>query len=348
MPIPQLMAAVELMGHGDLDQLRYNEAVPVPQVGAHDVLIEVGGSSVNNTDINTRTAWYSRDEADTGWSGAAMHFPRIQGADCCGRIVAVGSQVGSQRIGERVLVRTMQEPLQMDEHLEPVTLGSEIDGGFAQFVCVRSTEAYAVNSSLSDSALATFPCAYSTAEGLLQRAKVLSDRVLVTGASGGVGSAVVQLAALRGATVIAAARDQHHRALMELGAAETVDRDSEVVTVLGENSVDVVIDVVGGPQFSDLLRILRPRGRYATSGAVAGPRVQLDLRDLYLKDLTLFGCTFNSPSIFTQLIGYIESERLRPTVARTYSLDDIRAAQEKFLAKDFVGKIAVVPPPTDT
>ncbi len=344
MSIPQRMTAVQLHGHGDSNQLHYTETVPVPEISAQDVLIKVGASSVNNTDINTRTGWYSRSEAETGWSGVAMQFPRIQGADCCGRIVAVGDSVDSQRIGERVLVRTMQAPTRIDGHDVPVTLGSEIDGGFAQFVSVRSTEAFVIRSSLSDEELATFPCAYSTAEGLLQRAGVTNDRVLVTGASGGVGSAVVKLAAMRGATVVAIARTPHHNAIVELGATETIDRETDDLAKVASDSVDAVIDVVGGEQFSDMIRVLRPHGRYATAGAVAGPLVELDLRDLYLKDLTLLGCTFHSKSIFTDLIGYIESGELRPTVAATYPLDQIKQAQQRFLKKDFIGKISLVPP----
>jgi NADPH:quinone reductase-like Zn-dependent oxidoreductase len=87
-----------------------------------------------------------------------------------------------------------------------------------------------------------------------------------------------------------------------------------------------------------------PQGRYATSGAVAGANVDLDLRDLYLKDLTLFGCTFHPRSVFEDLIGYIESGRVTPLVAAEYQLSDIVAAQERFMRKDFVGKIAISVP----
>jgi len=340
------MIAVELIGHGDVEQLHIREDAAVPKAGFGEVLIQVGASSVNNTDINTRTGWYSRGDADfeTSWSGSSMHFPRIQGADCCGRIVAVGDGVDSSRIGERVLVRTMQAPELVNGQPVPITLGSEIDGAFAQFVAVRSSEAFTVDSPLSDVELATFPCAYSTAEGLLQRAGVGAERVLITGASGGVGSALVQLAALRGANVVALASRRHHTSVQELGAAQVLDRDCDVVAELGIESVDAVIDVVGGPGFPDLLRVLRSRGRYATSGAVAGAEVALDLRDLYLKDLTLFGCTFHPIDVFTALIDIIESGSLRPVLAATYPLVRIREAQERFMDKDFVGKIALVPP----
>lgn len=343
--IPARMTAVELLGHGGPEQLVLRDDVPVPRLRPDQVLIKVGASSVNNTDINTRVGWYTRKpgESDTSWSGASMQFPRIQGADCCGRIVAVGEAVDGSRIGQRVLVRTMQAPELLNGHLLPITLGSEIDGAFAEFVAVRSSEAFAVESAMTDIELATFPCAYSTAEGLLHRAGVGAERIVITGASGGVGSAAVQLAVLRGAHVIAVASKRHHEDLVALGAEQVLDRDADVVHDLGPGSIDAVIDLVGGPRFPDLLRILRPRGRYATSGAVGGAEVQLDLRDLYLKDLTLLGCTFHPPEVFAALIEVIESGRLRPLVADVYPLSAIQEAQERFAAKDFVGKLVLVP-----
>jgi len=346
MRIPARMTAVHLTGHGDMDQLELHHDVPVPHVESDHVLIQNGASSVNNTDINTRIGWYSRgsEENDTSWAHVPLQFPRIQGADCCGKIVAVGAGVDASRIGERVLVRTMQSPEWVDGARSSVTLGSEIDGAFAQFLAVRASEAFPIDSPLSDIELATFPCAYSTAEGLLQRAGVANQQVLITGASGGVGSALVQLAVLRGASVVAVASTRHHQTLLNLGATRVLDRDANVIDEVGENSTDAVIDVVGGERFTDLLRILRPGGTYATSGAVGGAVVSLDLRDLYLKDLTLLGCTFHPASVFTDLIHLIEGGRLIPMVADTYPLERIREAQERFLAKDFVGKIAIVPP----
>jgi NADPH:quinone reductase-like Zn-dependent oxidoreductase len=256
----------------------------------------------------------------------------------------VGSAVDPDRIGERVLVRTMQDPIMVNGTSIPVTLGSEIDGSFAQYVAVRSSEAFSIDSPLSDAELATFPCAYSTAEGLLQRAGVTNEDVLITGGSGGVGSALVQLAVMRGARVTAVASRGHHETLTRIGAHTLVSRGTDVIDALGESSMDVVIDVVGGPTFPSLLRVLVPQGRYATSGAVAGANVDLDLRDLYLKDLTLFGCTFHPRSVFEDLIGYIESGRVTPLVAAEYQLSDIVAAQERFMRKDFVGKIAISVP----
>ena len=106
----------------------------------------------------------------------------------------------------------------------------------------------------------------------------------------------------------------------------------------------MVVDLVGGPGWPALLDLLRNGGRYATAGAIAGPLVELDLRTLYLKDLTFFGCTYQPRVVFENLIGYIERGEIHSLVAKTYPLEDIVAAQEDFIAKRYVGKLVLVPP----
>ncbi len=273
-----------------------------------------------------------------------LAFPLIQGADICGRIVAVGAGVDASRIGERVIVPTMQ-PRPGGGPFDTDTVGSECNGGFAQYVTMRASQAYAVNCGLTDVELASFPCAYSTAENMLHRAGVAAgDVVFITGASGGVGSAAVQLARRRGATVIAQTSPDKRAQLLELGASRTVDRDADLARTIGENAVDVVIDIVGGPHWPQLLDVLKRGGKYVVSGAIAGPLVTLDLRTLYLKDQTFLGCTAQHPEVFGNLVGYIERGEIKPLVAKTFALKSIVAAQEEFLAKRHVGKLVLVPP----
>lgn len=361
---PPTMAAVLLTGHGGLDKLEYRTGVPVPLPKRGEVLIQVAAAGVNNTDVNTRIGWYSKavttataeggaagfnavDNADATWSGTALEFPRIQGADVCGRVVDVGEGVSPDRIGERVLVRNMLRTPVDYRPFECWTLGSECDGGFAQFTVAPSRETYAVRSDWSDEELAAIPCAYSTAENMLHRAGVASERVLVTGASGGVGLAAVQLARRRGATVTAVCSAAKAADVLAQGADHTVDRGADLIGALASASVDVVIDLVGGPQFSPLLDLLRPGGRYAISGAIGGPVTEIDLRTLYLKDLSLLGCTFQEDEVFENLIGYVERGEVRPVVSRTYRLDEIARAQQDFLKKDHIGKLVLVPPTPD-
>ena len=265
-----------------------------------------------------------------------VSFPRIQGADACGRIVAVGAGVEPARIGQRVLINPVISPLSY--------FGSDRDGAFAQFAVVPAPNACQIRSQLSDVELASFPCSYSAAENLLTRAQVAAgDTVLVTGASGGVGSAAVQLGKRRGASIIALASERKIPAVSLLGASRVLPREADLLSELGRESVDVVIDVVGGRQFPSLLELLRRGGRYAVAGAIAGPFVDLDLRTLYLKDLRLLGCTQLEPQVFANLIAYIERSDIRPVVGAVYPMKDIAAAQTAFLSKEHVGKIVLVP-----
>jgi NADPH:quinone reductase-like Zn-dependent oxidoreductase len=143
---------------------------------------------------------------------------------------------------------------------------------------------------------------------MVERAGVKAgERVLVTGASGGVGSAAVQLAARRGAHVVALCAREKAAEVLALGAAEVLPRDADLKSTLGTESIDAVIDGVGGAGFPILLDILKRGGRYAAVGAIAGPVVELDLRTLYLKDLSLFGCTVLGPEVFQ--ISSVHRER---------------------------------------
>ncbi|MBW4962581.1 alcohol dehydrogenase family protein [Sulfitobacter sp. CW3] len=345
MSLPTKMSGGVLTGHGGPEKLQWRDDLPVPKPGARDVIVRVGAAAVNNTDINTRTAWYSKSEADAedaSWSGKPLSFPRIQGADVCGRIVAVGEQVDPARIGERVLIEPCIREADGETLETPWYFGSECDGGFAEFARVAARHAYPVNSDLSDIELASFPCSYSTAENMLTRAAVRAgETVLVTGASGGVGSATVQLASARGANVIAITSAAKADKLKALGASETLDRNDDYLSVLGGKQVDVVIDLVAGPQWPALLDALRPGGRYAVAGAIGGPIVELDVRTLDLKDLSFFGCTVLEPQVFGNLIERIERSEIAPLVAETYPLREISAAQKAFGEKGHIGKIVL-------
>jgi len=342
------MCAVLLKGHGGFEQLEYRDDVPVPSPAAGDVLIRVGAAGVNNTDINTRTAWYARADTDAGagagWTGDAPIFPRIQGADACGRIVAVGTGIDVARLGERVLVEPVFGIAGEGDRYRVRYFGSECDGAFAEFTCVPAIHAHAISSPLSDAELASFPCSYAAAENMLTRLNLQpGETVLVTGASGGVGSAAVQLSRRRGATVVAIAGGAKAAAVASLGAARVLDRDTPLTAALGADSIDAVVDVVGGGQFPALLDVLRRGGRYAVAGAIGGASVALDLRTVYLKDLRLLGCTVLDHGVFANLVGYIERGEIKPVVATTYPLRAIVDAQQEFLLKRHIGKIVLIP-----
>jgi NADPH:quinone reductase-like Zn-dependent oxidoreductase len=360
--LPDTMRAMVTTGHGGFEKLSYRTDWPRPDPGPGEVLVKVGACGLNNTDINTREGWYSKavtgatgSTADTGeapggedpsWGGAPIVFPRIQGADACGRIVAVGQGVDPARIGERVITDNwLRDPDDLTDKTKTGYFGSECDGGFAEYATMPARNALAVNSPLSDAELATFSCSYSTAEGMLTRARVTdADTVLIPGASGGVGGALVQLAKLRGARVVALASEAKHGDVAALGADLVLPRaPADLRSALAGEAITVLADVVGGPAWPGLVDMLERGGRYTCSGAIAGPMVELDLRTLYLRDLTFTGSTVIDLEVMPNLVGYIESGAIRPVLAATYPLEELRAAQEAFAAKTHTGNIVVVP-----
>ena len=364
--VPTTMRAVLLTGHGGLDKLVYREDVPVPLPGPGEVLIKVAACGMNNTDINTRTAWYSdtvtsgittdggekgfetiREDA-ASWGRAGLSFPRIQGADAVGRIVAVGDHVDPARVGERVMVdgwlRDPDDPLNIEK---AGYVGSECDGGYADYMVAPGANAVAVSSEYSDPELATFMVACSTAEGMIRHVDPQpGDWVLVTGASGGVGTAAIQLVKRRGAHVIALAAGGKADALKDLGADAVVRRDTEnlvddIATITPSGLVEGVVDVVGGPMFGSFIEVMRQGGRYASSGAIAGPMVSFDLRLLVYRDLDLHGSTVTPLDVFGDVVGYIERKEIKPVLAAVYPLARLAEAQAAFLEKKFIGNIVI-------
>ncbi|CAD0184193.1 Crotonyl-CoA reductase [Ruegeria sp. THAF57] len=360
MILPDTMKAMVTMGHGGLEQMVLHPDWPRPEPFANEVLIKVAACGLNNTDVNTRSGWYSKTvtdattggafeevgEEDPTWGGNPITFPRIQGADICGHIVAVGEGVDPARIGQRVITDGwLRDPVDPGNTDKTGYYGSERDGGFAEYATTLAVNAVPITSDLSDAELATFSCSYSTAEGMLTRANVTqTDTVLVPGASGGVGGALVQLAKRRGARVIALASEAKHADVDALGPDKILPRAPDNLrAALGDEKITVVADVVGGPYWPILIDILERGGRYTCSGAIAGPMVDFDLRTFYLRDLTFTGSTVIDPEVMQNLVKYIEAGQIKPALAATYPLEELREAQAAFIAKQHTGNIVVIP-----
>ncbi|MCG8571095.1 MAG: alcohol dehydrogenase family protein [Spirochaetes bacterium] len=353
------MKAVLTMGNGGYDKLVYREvALPVIQPG--DVLIKVLAAGVNNTEINTRLGWYSdsvkngtedfsekqvekeEKKSDGGWN-TKTPFPFIQGTDCCGEVVAVADKGHEKSLGKRVLIRPCMRSNNFTS-MENIWMGSDFDGAFAQYVKAPASEVFPIQCNWRDAELGTIPCAYGTSENMIHRSQVKScDHILVTGASGGVGSAAVQLAKRRGARVTAVGGKTKINQIKALGADQTIARGDDVVALLGEGSIDVVIDNVAGTEFGNMLKLLKRGGSYVSSGAIAGPIVELDMRTLYLKDITLIGCTAWDEPVFPNLISYIERGEIKPLLSKSFKLAQIKAAQKELQERKHFGKFVLIP-----
>ncbi|MDR7302414.1 zinc-binding dehydrogenase [Haloactinomyces albus] len=343
------MTAAVLRGHGGPDMLDVRTDWPVPVAGAGEVLVRVTAAAMNNTDIWTREGAYGLPgdpDALAGWRGS-ISFPRTQGGDIAGVVAEVGTGVPAELVNRRVLVDPALYAHDGDDAPPAGLLGSEADGGFAGYIAVDSDRVHDMTDSpLSDQELACLPIAYGTAMGMLERAGIESgETVLVTGASGGVGLALVQLASARGATVVALTSGSKQEAVRTAGATSALSRDADdltdEVTAAAGGHLDAVADVAGGPLVEKLVPLLRDNGRWVIAGAVAGPVVNFDLRRLYLHNLRLIGSSMHTRAHFRRLAHIAASGTVRPRVAAQYSLTDIHRAQQAFREHQHVGKIVL-------
>ncbi|MFD9140705.1 zinc-binding dehydrogenase [[Kitasatospora] papulosa] len=349
MGVPETMRAVRIAEHGGPEVLRPAEvAVPVPRTG--EVLVRVAAVALNNTDLWTREGAYGRPgapEALSGWRGP-IGFPRIQGADVAGRVVAVGADVDADLVGLRVVV----DPAVYDTEgsdANPVGLmGSERDGGYAEYVTAPAERVHDVTASpLTDDQLATLPTAYGTALGMIERGRLRKgETVLVSGASGGVGVALVQLARARGARVLAISSGSKIDAVREAGAHDVVDRAGDVagqVRAAAPDGIDVGLDVVAGDLVGEGLPLLREGGRWVVAGALGGYDVTFDVRRLYLHNAQVIGSAMHTPTHFGLLMDLAREGSVRPLVAATFPLDRAAEAQEELARRRHVGKIVMHP-----
>ena len=249
------------------------------------------------------------------------------------------------RVGERVIVAPLLRYYRGFRPFEADTLGSEIDGAFAQYTRAPSCETYRVRCGWSSVELASMPCAFATAENMLQRADLGAERVLVTGASGGRRQrrgAACQ--APRGARDRPGERSEEGRgdgSRRRRGSRARPRMWSRRSEADGSISLWTWLAASAG---RTSCTCCAPEGATSVPAPSPGRSVALDLRTLYLRDLTLIGCTFQDEGVFENVVSYIERGEIRPTVAKTYPLANIVTAQTDFLAKQFTGKLVLLPP----
>ena len=285
---------------------------------------------------------------DGGWNEKTP-FPFIQGTDCCGRVVALGDDVEAGLMGKRALVRACMRGSEGFSSMENIWMASDFDGAFAQFVKVPASEVFPVDCDWSDVELGSIPCAYGTAESMVHRAGVKEGTTsLFPGHPVGSVQRSCSCPNAEAQRSLLSAVHLKQDQLRTLGADQVFSGrhgDPEWTSMMAKikDSADVVIDNVGGEGFPDMVDALKRGGRYATSGAISGPIVNLDMRTMYLRDLTLIGCTAWDEPVFPNLVAYIERGEIKPLIAQTFKLQDIVDAQKAFLEKTHVGKFVLVP-----
>ncbi len=364
--LPATMSAMLLTGHGDVDRLVYRDDVAVPRPGPGEVLVRVTATAKNNTDRKAREGLYpvKKGQVTSFAMGGepTLAFPRIQGADIAGRVAAVGEGVDPARLGERGLLDFNLYPdARRDINLTPDYYGHGADGGFAEYVAVPSDQFHHVpNPELADAELAALGmCSYQTAYHMMTSARVSAgERILVSGASGGVGTALIQLCRIVGAVPYAVSQPEKAEALMALGAEAVIDRGDldgfaeRVLEATGGAPIDAVMDLVGGEmtdRFIDtMIQDMRVRTTYprlSIAGASGGNISEILWTRIYLYQVQLFGVSHGTREEAEQLVEWIRGGQLRPVLHAAFPLSALHEAERYFVSRgsNFLGKIVIVP-----
>jgi alcohol dehydrogenase len=334
------MRALVLKRHGGLDALEVVSDHPVPRADAHHVIIRVRASSFNYHDIFTVR----------GMPGIKVPLPVVIGLDMAGEIAEIGADVPGWKIGDRVLVNPLNKKIGL--------MGEMLDGGMAQYCRVAADQLVAMPQRVSFEQAAALPVAYGTAHRMLiTHATVRSkDRVLVLGASGGVGTGCVILAKHLGAEVIAASSSaQKLERLKQLGADEVinvneVDFSRWVVEKYGkpqrrsyEGGIDVVINFTGGDTWQPSLRCLKRGGKLLVCGATAGYDPKEDLRYIWTFELNIVGSNSFYDEDLEALLRLIAEQKLKPVIDKVLPLDAAREGLRLIESREVIGKVVVVP-----
>lgn len=291
-----------------------------------------------------------------------LTFPRIQGADIAGRVAAVGEGVDESRIGERGLLDfNIYANDRRDINLTPDYFGHGADGGYAEYVALPSEQFHHIpNAELTDAEVASMGmCSYQTAMHMLTSANIKAgERVMVTGASGGVGTALIQLCRIMGAIPYALSKQDKAAALLELGAEAVLDRsdmDSFVDRVkeeTGGKPIDAVMDLVGGEMtdvFIDTMIFdMNARSTYprlSIAGASGGNISEILWTRIYLYQVQIFGVSHGTREEAEQLMAWIREGQLKPVLHGAFRLSDLHQAEKYFVNRgsNYLGKIVIVP-----
>jgi len=342
------MKAAIFQQHGGPEVIEIAD-VPRPQIQPGYVLVAVRAAAMNHLDL-----WARR-----GLPGLRLEFPHIGGSDIAGTIEEISDGVDGLGPGTRVLVN----PSLWCGHCEWCKKGEEslctfyriigehLNGGFAEFVAVPARNVLPIPEDLAFEDAAAVPLVYKTAwRGVIGRGRLRpGESILITGGSGGVSTAALQIAKLAGAYVFAvtSGEDKAQR-LRDLGADVVIDRlecdfAKEIWSATEKRGVDMALDSVGESIWPDLVRSLARNGRLVTFGATTGPKGQIDIRLAFWKQLQIIGTTMSSRSEFEEVMSLVFQGDLEPVVDVVWPLEKAREAHQRLEAGEQFGKIVLTP-----
>lgn len=335
------MRAVTIREHGGLERLRYEEDFPDPRPGPGEVVVAVRAASLNYHDVFTLQ----------GMPGITIPMPAIMGLDVAGDVAEVGAGVAGWTPGDRVLI----DPI---DRVKGGLMGETIHGGLAERCRAGTHQLIRIPAGVSFAEAAALPVAYGTAHRMMvtQGRVAAGERVLVLGASGGVGTGCVFLAKLAGATVVACgSSDAKLKRLLELGADQVIDYArgdfmAEIHARFGkphrrrfDGGVDVVVNFTGGDTWVPSLRCLRRGGRLLTCGATAGFDPRTDIRYIWTFELQVLGSNGWTPGDLVALLQMVDERRLSPVIDRVLPLREAAEGLRLLAEREVIGKVIVVP-----
>ncbi|HOW58123.1 MAG TPA: zinc-binding dehydrogenase [Candidatus Omnitrophota bacterium] len=342
------MRAVIFKKHGETKELE-EAYVPIPDLGKRDVLVKVRACALNHLDLWTLA----------GMPGAKITMPHILGSDVAGEVVEKGKKVHGIPLYKPVIVapgiscgkcdycKSGWDSLCRQYRI----LGFQENGGYAEYVKVPARNIIPVTKQLSMEAWASIPLTFLTAWHMLVKRAAIQKKnsVLVHGAGSGVGSAAIQIAKLFKARVLATVgRQEKVKCAKALGADEVInytekDFVTEVLRFTKAEGVDIVFDHLGGETFTKSIHCLKKKGRLVTCGVTTGRSVNLDLRYVYSRQLSIVGSYMGGIHELERIVRRVRAGKLHPVVDKVFPLREARQALNRMIARDHFGKIILKP-----
>lgn len=329
------MQAVAIRQHGSLDQVVVLN-VPAPELTRGSVRVELRAAALNHLDLFVIA----------GIPGINLSMPHVLGADGAGVVNEVSDGVSNVSPGDEVV---LDPGLGSPDESGYALLGEMVPGTFAEQIVVPAENCYPKPASLSWAEAAAFPLVTLTAWRMLVSKAGLhaGEWVLIHGIGGGVSLAALQIARYLGARAIVTSHSETKRQrALELGAEHAVDytRDDVVAAVRACTDgvgADVVIDNVGAATFASSVRACRKGGRIITCGATSGPKILVDVRRVFWRQLSIVGSTMGDAAEFRAMLGVINSGEILPVTDQVFPLAEGRAALERLETADQFGKIVL-------
>lgn len=341
------MKAAVISGHGGMEVVQVAHDLPVPEPGSDQVRVAIQAAALNRLDLWVRL----------GWPGLNLTMPHIVCADGAGVVDAVGPGVTGFAPGDRVCIDpTIVEPdspallTGLENQSRIHLLGESVPGVAAEYVVLPKRNLMKMPDSASFEEAAAAGLVYVTAwHSLMTRGNLRpGESVLIVGAGGGVNSASIQIAKLTGATVYAVGSNAEKCAkAAALGADVTLNREETpnwskaIYQMTGKQGVDVVVDNVGTSTFNDSVRSCRIGGRLLVVGATSGPFVDLDLRQVFARQISIIGSTMGPHQDFIKVMNLVFSGKLKPVIGAVLPLEDVRQGMEMLANFDVFGKIVL-------